>query len=321
MGALPLCLAHAVLARTTNILNPVNNAKKYRKLTYCSRYDITIMNGAKNPLRSTVLKDLYDSILLSRAGKGTHAKYRNKEEQLKKLTDVYEKYAQIGTVWSAATSKVSILVCCDPALTTQIQAHAEQLKHVEGGCLIRKNQTIASDGSRIEGSHKGWNSIQRSFASGIEVFTALSHDHVLRRNIHVAFTRKTQTSFLESTNGSHHVDFVNYINCIWNKLVKADKTGKMTPLPELPDVKSGESFGLVNSRHVEAYTQLIKVQDEDGETVIPVNDPFDDDSDEILENLHIDPSLRFQPAEPPSSGEGKYEASKMSKVSGIFFPT
>ena len=130
---------------------------------------------------------------------------------------------------------------------------------MEGGCLVRKNQTIASDGSRIEGSHKGWNSIQRSSASGIEVFTALSHDHVLRWNIHIASARKTQTSFVESTNGSHHVDLVNYINCIWNKLVKANKTGKMMPLPELPDVKSGESFGLVNSRHVKAYTQLIKV--------------------------------------------------------------
>ena len=68
------------------------------------------MNGAKNPLRSAVLKDLYDSILQSRAGKGIPAKYRNKEEQLKKLTDVYEKYAWLGTVWSTATSKVSILV-------------------------------------------------------------------------------------------------------------------------------------------------------------------------------------------------------------------
>jgi hypothetical protein len=88
----------------------VNNAKKYEELTYCSRYNITIVNGAKNPLRSAVLKDIYDSILLSRAGKGTHTKYRNKEEQLKKLTDVYEKYAWMGTVWSAATSKVRTLV-------------------------------------------------------------------------------------------------------------------------------------------------------------------------------------------------------------------
>ena len=79
-------------------------------LTYWSRYDVTIVNGAKNPLRSAVLKDMYDSILLSRAGKGTHAKYRNKEDQLKKLTDIYDKYARMGTVWSAATSKVSITV-------------------------------------------------------------------------------------------------------------------------------------------------------------------------------------------------------------------
>ncbi|KAJ7659690.1 hypothetical protein DFH06DRAFT_935341, partial [Mycena polygramma] len=56
-----------------------------------------------------------------------------------------------------------------------------QMQHVRKGCLARPREDISSDGSRIEGSHKEWNSIQRSFASGLEMQTALGHDFVLHR--------------------------------------------------------------------------------------------------------------------------------------------
>ena len=62
-----------------------NNARKDRKLTYLSGYDILIINGAKYVLRGAVMKDIYDLILLSRGGKDTYAIYRNKEEQIKNI--------------------------------------------------------------------------------------------------------------------------------------------------------------------------------------------------------------------------------------------
>ena len=50
-----------------------------------SEYDIIIINAAKYLLRCAVIKDIYDSILLSWAEKGTHAVYGNKEEQLNNI--------------------------------------------------------------------------------------------------------------------------------------------------------------------------------------------------------------------------------------------
>ena len=61
------------------------------------------------------------------------------------------------------------------------------------GCLARLCQDVASDGSRIEGSHKGWNSIMRSFSNGLEVYTALAHDFVLHRNLRVAASHGNKT--------------------------------------------------------------------------------------------------------------------------------
>ena len=65
-----------------------NNVRKDRKLTYLSGYQILIINGAKYLLRGAVMQDIYDSILLSWAGKDTHAIYRNKEEQLKNILKI-----------------------------------------------------------------------------------------------------------------------------------------------------------------------------------------------------------------------------------------
>ena len=67
-----------------------------------SRYDIIIINGAKYLLRGAVVKDIYDSILLSWAGKDTHAVYGNKEEQLNNILKLMRD-----------TPEGHRLVCCD----------------------------------------------------------------------------------------------------------------------------------------------------------------------------------------------------------------
>ena len=62
-----------------------NNVRKDWKLTNLSGYDIIIINAAKYLLRGAVIKDIYDSILLSWVGKDTHTAYGNKEEQLNNI--------------------------------------------------------------------------------------------------------------------------------------------------------------------------------------------------------------------------------------------
>ncbi|KAG2744928.1 hypothetical protein P692DRAFT_201683590, partial [Suillus brevipes Sb2] len=113
----------------------------------------------------------------------------------------FEKWAEKG-VWSAAAQKI----------------HQEQLKHVRKGCLERSDQHLRSDGSRVEGTHKGWNSLQRAQPSGIVMLTALGHDFVLRRNIRVAFSRRQMTPFVEFTHGSHHIQLSNHVAKLYNGL-------------------------------------------------------------------------------------------------------
>ena len=50
------------------------------------------------------------------------------------------------------------------------------MNRVWKGCLARKHRDLRSDGSRIEGSHEGF---QRARSSGLAVSVALGHDHVL----------------------------------------------------------------------------------------------------------------------------------------------
>lgn len=152
-------------------------------------------------------------------------------------------------------------------LTIGIQTHRNQLAHVQKGCLARLRQDVRSDGSRIEGSHKGWNSLQRSFASGIELITALAHDFVLRRNCRTAFASKHPSAFTLSSHGSHHVRLVNYIAGLWNALLAKEKgkgSGKdiLEELPGLPDVHSGEQFGLVSSDYTSSFKGLLEIKEE-----------------------------------------------------------
>ena len=137
-------------------------------------------------------------------------------------------------------------------LTRPNKVYADQMNHVRKGCLARKRQDIRSDGSRVEGSHKGWNSLQRAQPSGLVVFIALGHDHVLRRNIRIVTAGDKSSpfnSFDTSTFGSHHIRLVNYTAKLWNRL-RLSRSGSslaLLALPEMTAVSSSETFGLVNS--------------------------------------------------------------------------
>lgn len=179
------------------------------------------------------------------------------------------------------------------------------LTHVRRGCLARKIQDIRSDGSRIEGSHKGWSGIHRSFALGLELAEAFGHDHVLRRNIRVEHNSKKPSPFVISTYGSHHTRLVNSNNARWNTQVKKDKRDAgQNPLrfwPTLPVVNSGERFGLVKPEDMilsNEALKTIKEEDEIEEEEASSNSLLlhnDNDAAELMRSLQIDPGLLSQP--------------------------
>jgi hypothetical protein len=179
--------------------------------------------------------------------------------------------------------------------------HADQLTHIRKGCLERKRQDIASDGSRIEGSHKGWNSLQRTHASGIVMFEALAHDFVLRRNLRIGFSHMNEGSdpFLLSTQGSHHTSLVDHIAEIWNTLISSHKRALGLPKrPRLPTVDSGETFGLIDTTYTTTFDALFEVKKEERDSnetwLLP---PQSDEValDDVLERLGIDTEKLTQP--------------------------
>ena len=184
-------------------------------------------------------------------------KYWPKEEQEKRLSLVYEKWSQRGSVWSAAAPKVHsncwILI---KVIKLQHQVHADQMGHVKKGCLAQHHQDIASDGSWIEGSHKGWNSLQRAQPSGIEMYSALAHDFVLCRNIQVFLSHKKTRKQPSSTDllvslfsESHHISLLGHLAMCFNSLLNKEPQNvraTLSPLPALfQDVNMDKVFGLV----------------------------------------------------------------------------
>ncbi|KAG2738225.1 hypothetical protein P692DRAFT_201842822 [Suillus brevipes Sb2] len=207
---------------------------------FSARYIAVMLQSSKSPYRGTVAADITGAILKTHAEKGQPAQYWDRAEQERRLMVAFSKWADKG-VWSAAAQKV----------------HQEQLKHVRRGCLERSVQGIRADGSRIEGSHKGWNSLQRAQPSGVRMLAALGHDFVLRRNVRVAFSRPDLTPFLKFANGSHHLRLCNYIARLHNTLQPETPNSQLQILPELCDVDSGETFGLVVSDHVATFGGLL----------------------------------------------------------------
>ncbi|KAG2050295.1 hypothetical protein BDR06DRAFT_825165, partial [Suillus hirtellus] len=157
-----------------------------------------------------------------------------------KLMVTFNKWADKG-VWSAAAQKV----------------HQEQLKHVCKGCLKHSVQGIRADGSRIEGSHKGWNSLQRAQPSSVTILAALGHDFVLHHNVQVAFSRPKLMPFLKFANGSHHLQLCDYIARLHNTLQQKTTDSQLQLLPKLGDIDSGETFRLVMSDHVATFSGLL----------------------------------------------------------------
>ncbi|KAG1849139.1 hypothetical protein DFJ58DRAFT_662610 [Suillus subalutaceus] len=242
---------------------------------------------------SAVTADITGAILKTHAEKGQPAQYWDRAEQERRLMVVFSKWADKG-VWSAAAQKV----------------HQERLKHVPKGCLERSVQGIRTDGSRIEGSRKGWNSLQRAQPSGVTMLAALGHDFVLRRNVRVAFSRPELMPFLKFANGSHHLRLCDYIARLHNTLQQNTTDSQLQLLPELGDIDSGETFGLVMSDHVATFGGLL-IKEENIEKGLL--DSFDSSVDPttgeevdlaflasrnvIINEWQIDPALLMLPAE------------------------
>ncbi|KAG1785108.1 uncharacterized protein HD556DRAFT_1435280 [Suillus plorans] len=260
------------------------------KLILRARYATVILNSSKNPHRKEVVAEISACILKKHAEGGNPAKYWDQTEQEMRLTSTFEKWACEGTVWSAGAHRV----------------HEEQLKHVQKGCL--------EHGSRVEGSHKGWNSLQRAHTSGIVTFTGLCHDFVLQRNICVAFSRASKSDFITSTHGSHHVHLINRIAKQFNNLRLEDKATSTCCLPELVETPSEEHFRLVKSSFVSMFGGLLDVKAEESPVELDMTgpkllEPLSGEGDalnlalqsarsEILEELNIDPQLLSQPQAP-----------------------
>ncbi|KAJ6533328.1 hypothetical protein DFH09DRAFT_1406865 [Mycena vulgaris] len=266
-------------------------------IAVCNRYVVAIINGTSNPHRIEVATEIRNAVLKNSASKGVLAQYWSKEEQQANVMAVYDKYCRQGGVWSAAAHNV----------------HAAQLKHLANGCLSRPRQDVAADGSRIEGSHKGWNSIQRASASGLELQNALSHDFVLRRNIRVISARKPENAygsssldaFASSTFGSHHTRLVNEIASVSNNILHTEAArAKTAVLPKalhatLKNVMSREVFGLVQSKHSATFGGLLTIKNEPEEDHLfydALQDPGDPQA--VLKDLNIDPALLFLPLQP-----------------------
>ncbi|KAJ7676042.1 hypothetical protein DFH06DRAFT_1466749 [Mycena polygramma] len=246
-----------------------------------------------NPHRTEVAAAIRNALLKNSASKGVLAKYWTKEEQELKMREVYDRFSRRGGVWSAAAHAV----------------HTAQLKHLQKGCLSRSNQDIASDGSRIESSHKGWNGLQRASASGLELQNALCHDFVHRRNLRIAFSKKPEApgshAFVRSTFGSHHTRLVNRTALLLNGILEFEAakksrvpdTSALRPL--LRNIASGETFGLVVSQHNDSFGGLltIKSEAEAEDKLFPevMETATDPQPEAVLADLNIEAALLYQP--------------------------
>ncbi|KAJ7094400.1 hypothetical protein C8R44DRAFT_835389 [Mycena epipterygia] len=266
---------------------------------FMMRYLAAVLNGTNNPHRTKVAMDIQNAILKNSASKGVLAQYWTKEEQEANIIAVYDKYSSMG-VWSAVAHTV----------------HTAQLKHLRKGCLSRPCQDVTSDGSQIEGSHKGWNGLQRANSSGIELQSTLSHDFVLRRNLRIAFAKKPGNGsnldgFVRSTFGSHHVRLVTHTASIVNAILHTEAVKQKSAIPAqslrpmLINVPSGKVFGLVQSQHNDTFGGLLTIKSEDLDDDQRLNNVLQNPADPqiILKDLNIDPVLWHEPLKPAPSNE------------------
>ncbi|KAI0287801.1 hypothetical protein BC826DRAFT_869916, partial [Russula brevipes] len=215
------------------------------------RYLAVVMNGVKNPHHKMVARDISNAVYKSYSSPEQPAEYRTKEEQETLLTEMFERWLQIGSVWTEAASKV----------------HANALGHVRQGCLTRRLGGIPSDGSRIEGLHRDLSRIQNSVASGLEMVIGLTYDFYHRRNMRNRLCKQKPTEFVSATYGSHHVHLVNAITRLWGIAVNKPRVKRMqadlTLRPTLVVVESLEEFSLADSSHEFSLSGLISMENND----------------------------------------------------------
>lgn len=166
-------------------------------------------------------------------------------------------------------------------------------------------QDIAADGSRIEGSHKGWNGLQRAFASGLEMWLALASDFVLRRNIRIAYRlqgHSSHSAFISTTHGCHHLRLCNAINQLYNTLIEkeAARGVKIMYIPRtlMKNIDSGETFGLVRSENALTFSGLWEIKNElDDEDKLndALSDPGDMLDSAIATELNLNPASFYRP--------------------------
>lgn len=208
-----------------------------------------------------------------------------------------------GVVCRSCTSKSKQYLISyetsSPVLPNKV--HADQLRHVKKGCLERRRQDIAADGSRIEGSHKAWNSIQQSHASGLEMFLALAHDFVLRWNVNN--NAKDPSNFIATTHGCHHLRLCDRVNTLHNSLVQRERArgvkSEYTLRATFPVVDSGESFGLTVSNNSLSFGGLLQIKEEldNDRQLLDAIDNLDSKNEpaSIIPELKLDPNLLLQP--------------------------
>ena len=188
------------------------------------------------------------------------------------------------------------------------------MDHVRKGCLTRRREDIAADGSRIEGSHKHLNSIQRAQSSGLAMMLALLADTILRRNIRIVFRPRPRIpgpqGFDLTTGGSHQIALCSAINELWNALVvREQKRGVPTThtlRPTLPVIDSGEKFGL------QGFEITENTFDDPANGLYYIKDEDIDAPDESLVTRAID-ELRFTaPTLPDRPTHGQRDVSPTS---------
>lgn len=184
------------------------------------------------------------------------------------------------------------------------QTHHEQLRHVWKGCLACPREDIVTDGSCIEGMHKGWNALQRTHPSGVEVLMALMADHVLRHNIRVDHANATPYLFTTSTFGSHHIALIDACTQLWNKLFDPANRGQkrppadLLPMPTLQPTTSKETFSLVKANSdVTSYHSLIMVKEEQDDLLLNLTAEDPEEAEQIMNLLGLDLSLLHKPLE------------------------
>ncbi|KAI1782342.1 hypothetical protein LXA43DRAFT_906053 [Ganoderma leucocontextum] len=259
---------------------------------FLMRYLICLVGGSKCPVRADVARDIVEAVLKCRARDKTPAIYWSKEEQEVRLEAVFKKW-DAKAVWTAAG----------------VKAHPEQLAHVRKGCLGRPRDDVRADGSRIEGSHKGWNSLQRSFSTGLEMMAALGHDFVLRHNMRIESALKNPSNFTRSTFSSHHIRLVNDYAHRWNKALacKDRNDSGLEPLPILDAAPSKETFGMMKmSSETAAHQSLASTKKEPTDEAQDLLSPSESsqdllDASYVLSKAGIDPSLLYQLPQPSAS--------------------